>query len=245
MKDNFSAQAEAYANFRPHYPTEMYAFIYGQLSCYDRALDIATGNGQVAKELAAKFSQVYATDISAKQLSEAPQLPNIQYKQEAAEQSSFADHFFDLVTVAQAIHWFNFDLFYANVRRITKPGGIIAVAGYGLVSVNTVTDRWLQHFYTNIIGPYWDSERKYIDDHYTTIPFPFEEISAPSLFIRYKWSKQQFLGYLNTWSAVQHFIRANSVNPLAGDTLQRLDAIWPDNTSYDISFPLLLRVGRL
>lgn len=245
MKDNFSVQSTAYANFRPRYPKEMYRFIYDQVMTFDNALDVATGNGQVASELATQFAHVYATDISAKQLLEAPGLTNIYYKQEAAEQSSFADHFLDLVTVAQAIHWFNFDAFYNEVKRITKPNGIIAVIGYGLITINTAIDAWMNHFYNNIIGPYWDIERKYIDEHYKTIPFPFREIKAPTLSIDYNWSRDQFTGYLNTWSAVQHFISANNFNPLSGEVLQQLHKVWPNDLTYDISFPLLLRIGHV
>ncbi|QEC69955.1 methyltransferase domain-containing protein [Panacibacter ginsenosidivorans] len=244
MKDNFSKQSKAYAHFRPHYPATLYDFFYTHINSFDKALDIATGNGQVAAELSKKFNQVHATDISAKQLAEAPALTNVFYKIEAAEESSFPDKYFDLITIAQAIHWFDFDKFYTNAKRMLKPHGVIAVIGYGLLSVNSLVDPWLLHFYKNITGPYWDKERRYIDELYITIPFPFTEITPPALKMEYEWTKEQFIGYLNTWSAVQHFIKANNSHPLSAGLLQQLDQLWPDNRLCKISFPLLLRAGH-
>lgn len=245
MKDNFSVQSKDYANFRPRYPAALYDFLYCQVAAFDKALDVATGNGQVAAELAQKFTEVHATDISTKQLAEAPQLPNIFYKAEAAEDATFPDQYFDLITIAQAIHWFDFDKFYTAAKRILKPGGIIAVIGYGLIHINDKVDPWLHHFYKNITGPYWDKERKYVDELYNTIPFPFVEIKSPLLQIEYTWTKNQFIGYLNTWSAMQHFIKANKSHPLSEELMRQLNALWPDGETYKISFPLLLRTGRL
>ena len=237
-------QSKLYANFRPRYPDAMYDVIYKHVSCFDKALDVATGNGQVAVELAKKFNEVYATDISQKQLNEAPQLPNIFYKVESAEDASYQENYFDLVTVAQAIHWFDFDKFYSTIKKILKTSGIIAVIGYGLLSVNNEIDEWLHHFYKDITGPYWDKERKYIDELYSTIPFPFTEIETPQLKIEYRWTREQFIGYLNTWSSVQHFIKANNVHPLTDNLLQDLEILWSGDVMHNISFPLLLRIGH-
>lgn len=244
MKDNFSVQSKDYVNFRPRYPAALYDFLYSHIITFDKALDVATGNGQVAAELGKKFTEVYATDISTKQLAEAPRLSNIFYKAQAAEDASFPDQYFDLITVAQAIHWFNFDKFYATAKRMLKPDGLIAVIGYGLISVNDTIDPWLLHFYKNITGPYWDKERKYIDELYNTIPFPFAEIKTPSLQIEYLWTKDQFIGYINTWSAVQHFIKANNSHPLSAELMYQLNKLWPGDVTCKISFPLLLRAGH-
>jgi len=245
MKDNFSAQAKLYAGFRPHYPDALYDFLFEQVENFDTALDCATGNGQVAVKLAERFKEVHATDISGRQLMHAPQLPNIFYKQEAAEETSFADDYFDMVTVAQAIHWFNFEKFYAEIKRILKTSGLLAVIGYGLIRINPAIDAWTDHLYKNIIGPYWDRERKFIDEAYKTIPFSFKEIETPQLCIKYKWGKEQFTGYLNTWSAFQHYIKANNISPLSADLLQQLNDVWPGGIKYSISFPLFLRAGNL
>lgn len=244
MKDNFSSQAQLYVSFRPHYPPALYEYLLLHVKHFETAFDAATGNGQVAAILATKFKEVHATDISEKQLAYAPQLPNVFYKTEKAEQTSFADSYFDLVTVAQAIHWFDFEQFYAEVKRILKPGGLFAAIGYSLVRTNRKIDAWTDHFYQNITGPYWDKERKYIDEAYATIPFPFNEIAGPSLTMEYQWSKDQFIGYLTTWSAVQHYIKAKNTHPLTDELLQQLNNVWPQGTLQTVRFPLLLRAGH-
>jgi ubiquinone/menaquinone biosynthesis C-methylase UbiE len=178
MKDNFSAQAKDYSKFRPTYPPEMIEYIVSFVKNKGTALDVATGNGQVAAALAKYFEQVQATDMSEKQIENAAKADNVTYKVEGAEHTDFGDNQFDLITVAQAIHWFDFDAFYKEVNRLLKPGGIIAVMGYGLFKTNEHSHKILSHFYHDIIGPYWDSERRYLDENYTTIPFPFEEIEV-------------------------------------------------------------------
>ena len=245
MKDNFSVQAKLYASFRPHYPQAVYDFIFSIVNNFDTVLDCATGNGQAAVVLAARFEKVYATDISEKQLAQAPALPNITYKVERAEQTRFADNSFDLITVAQAIHWFNFEEFYAEVKRLLKPSGIIAVIGYGLIRINPAIDTWIDNYYHNIVGPYWDKERRYIDEEYKTIPFPFNEMRSPQLFMDYNWNKDQFIGYLHTWSALQHYAKANHDSPLTNALLAELDRVWGDGAVLPIRFPLFLKVGRV
>lgn len=242
MKDNFSAQALGYANFRPHYPAEMIHYIIGQVNDKGTALDVATGSGQVALGLAAYFDKVYASDISEKQLQHAETAPNIYYSVSSAENLGFDDESFDLITVGQAIHWFNFDAFYKEVNRLLKNDGVFAVLGYGLFSAGEEADKVLQHLYKDILGSYWDAERKYVDENYQTIPFPFKEIEVPGFENRFQWSIEQLLGYLNTWSAVQHYIRGNSVNPV--DLVKSdLEQLWGDR-GREVVFPLLLRIGK-
>ena len=242
MKDNFSKQAAAYAQFRPHYPEAMIDAILRYVGVRDCALDLATGNGQVANLLAPHFAKVYASDISQKQVEHAVQSPNVHYLVEAAERTGFADSQFDLITVAQAIHWFDFDSFYKEVHRILKPDGIFAVLGYGLLTTNPDTDAIILNFYHNIIGPFWDAERRYIDEMYQTIPFPFEEVPAPKFANSFIWELDQLTGYLNTWSATQHYITANGKNPVAL-IYPELEASWRDSNK-EVVFPLLLRIGK-
>jgi hypothetical protein len=145
--------------------------------------------------------------------------------------------------VAQAIHWFDFDKFFAEVKRILKPGGIVAVIGYGLLEINEEIDAWINHFYTGVIGSYWDKERRYIDEEYKTIPFPFHEINSPALTMEYSWRKDQFVGFLNSWSAVEHYIKQQNATPLTSELMKQLDAVWPNDTIQKVRFPLFLRVG--
>src|SRR5690606_16087264 len=146
-----------------------------------------TGNGQVAAELLNLFSKVYATDISQKQLDNALRNPNIHYSLQPAENSGFSDRMFDLITVAQAVHWFQFEKFYEEVRRTLKDEGMLAIMGYSLFRSNNRTEEIINEFYKNILGSYWDEERKYLDEHYKTIPFPFNELRTPEFSQVYEW----------------------------------------------------------
>lgn len=243
MKDNFSTQAKDYADYRPQYPAALFDFLYSHVPAFGRAWDCATGNGQVAMQLAEKFTEVYATDISEKQLQQAPRKNNIVYTVEQAEHSSFPDRYFHLITVAQAIHWFRFEAFYREVKRTIVPGGLLAVIGYGLISIDTAIDPLVQDFYTRVIGPYWDAERTHIDQHYRQIPFPFTQLPAPELFIRCSWTRTHFIGYLNTWSAVQHYIKKEGQPPITAAFTAAIEQHWPGDTVKEIRFPLFIKAA--
>jgi len=243
MKDNFSKQASEYLKYRPHYPNKMIDYLVSFVKNKEVALDVATGNGQVAHQLSHYFEKVYATDISQNQLDNAVQAPNLVYKLESAEKTSFGNETFDLITVAQAIHWFNFDLFYKEIYRILKPEGIFAVLGYGLFSTNIESDVIIRNYYYAIIGSYWDEERRYLDENYETIPFSFNEIKTERFENHFTWSFEELMGYLETWSATQHYILKNSKNPL--DLIRdELEISWHKNDK-KVTFPLLLRIGKL
>ena len=243
MKDNFSNQASQYSKFRPHYPEALINHVLSFVKHKDTALDVATGNGQVAIALSRQFHTVYATDISENQLLHAPQIINIIYKNQSAESTDFHYNQFDLITVAQAVHWFDFNTFYAEVYRILKPNGIIAILGYGLFSTNPDADTILLDFYHNIVGPFWDAERKYLDEHYKTIPFPFEELEAEQFSNEFTWNFDQLVGYLETWSAVEHYKAHHNQNPI--DLIrEELETSW-NNNDKKVTFPMLLRIGKL
>ena len=221
----------------------MIAYLISFVNNKSVALDIATGNGQVAHKLSPFFETVYGIDISQNQLNNAVTAENIIYKVASAENTFFKNQEFDLITIAQAIHWFDFDLFYKEIYRILKPEGIIAVLGYGLFSTNAHSDKIITHFYYNIVGPYWDAERKYLDKNYKTIPFPFEEIVTKPFENHLVWTFEQLIGYLGTWSATQHYILKNNKNPI--DLIyDELKKSWQENDQ-KVTFPLLLRMGKL
>jgi SAM-dependent methyltransferase len=244
MKDNFSKVAGFYSQFRPSYPDSVYDFLLPFVLTKKTAWDAGTGNGQVAGQLANYFETVFATDFSKNQLKNAVIKKNIIYKTERAEQTSFPDNEFDLITVAQAIHWFDFTKFYNEVNRTLKPDGIFAVIGYDICKIDIKSDEIIQHLYSNILNGYWDKERIYIDEHYQTIPFPFDEINAPVFISEYEWSLEQLTGFLNSWSAVQHYKdRNNDDNPIHKIT-DDLRNCWNENGIKKVSFPVFLRVGR-
>ena len=245
MKDNFSEQSALYAVFRPQYPTEMFDFIYDHVHSFERALDVATGNGQAAASLSNRFITVHATDISEKQLAHATQKDNIVYTREPAEHSTFPDHFFDLIIVAQAIHWFDFDQFYKEVKRTLKKDGLFVIIGYGLLRTDDQIDSLTDHFYGTVVGPYWDKERKHIDAQYKTIPFPFKEIEVPEMCMKFEWTLDHYINYLGTWSAVQHFIEVHQFNPIGCELLQSYQEHWDVTEKKKVTFPFYIKAGRL
>lgn len=243
MKDRFSAVARSYSRFRPHYPDEFFYFLLSRVTKKQRAWDCGTGNGQVATRLSAHFSEVYGTDISAAQMKEAPVRENVHYQVEDSAASSFRENFFDLITVAQAIHWFDFDRFYAEVRRVLKREGVLAVIGYGIIEVNKEVDEIVNRLYTELTGEYWDAERRYIDEGYRTIPFPFKEEAVPRFWIREVWDCARLEGFLGTWSGVRKYNEAtgrDAVGEIAGE----LRKVWGDG-SKEVRFPVLLRLGSV
>jgi len=244
MKDNFSQQSDLYGKYRPVYPAEFYSYLIHQLKAKTNAWDCGTGNGQVAVELSKHFENVFATDISSNQLAQAVKMDNIMYFVQPAEKTNFPNNTFDLITVAQAIHWFDFEKFYAEAIRTAKDNAIIAVIGYGRLSISKNIDPVIDNFYFNTIGNFWDAERKYIDEEYRTIPFPFKELQCPNFSIRVNWNLEHLIGYLNTWSAVKHFISQNESNPIDNVKLE-IEKHWQLNEIKQVSFPLIQRIGLI
>ncbi len=241
-KDYFSGHSKLYATFRPTYPDELYRFIFGHLKSFDAAWDCATGNGQVARVLSTQFDKVYATDISQQQLEYAVQANNIIYSIQPAEKTTFPDCTFDLITVAQAMHWFDADAFYNEVSRTIKPGGWLAVWGYSNCRISPEIDKLLLEFYHDTVGQYWDGARKLVDEHYRTIPFPFEEVATPEFLIRKEWTAKDFAGYITTWSATQKYIRTTGVDPVP-QFIKQINRYWIKEMP--VAFPVFLRLMRV
>lgn len=241
-KDLFSNHAAQYAAFRPSYPPDLFEFIFRHVKNFDLAWDAGTGNGQVARDLSKKFKKVFATDISQQQLDNAYQGENI-FFEIAGETISFPESQFDLITVAQAIHWFDRQKFYQEVKRVAKPDAILAVWGYGLLRVNDPIDLIIHEFYTQVIGPYWDKERKLIDEHYKSIEFPFSEIEAPPFAFSFYWSIEELQGYLTTWSSVQKFIKEKQTNPVL-ELMMKIQPHWRAERM-EVKFPLFLRMAKI
>ncbi len=244
FKDYFSRQSSNYAQYRPRYPCELFEYLASLCQSCDRAWDCATGSGQAALELARFFPQVTATDGSATQIRQAPSHPHVAYQVALADRSGLADRSIDLVTVAQAAHWFSLDAFYAEVRRVVKPGGIVALWCYELMTVSEAVDPLINYFYRTVVDPYWPPERNLVENHYRTLLFPFSEIDAPTFLMETRWTLEQLCGYLLTWSASQNYLEATGNNPL-DEVSDRLLHAWgnPDEAK-PIYWPLHLRVGK-
>ncbi|MBL0741188.1 class I SAM-dependent methyltransferase [Chryseolinea lacunae] len=243
MKDLFSTQAKQYAAFRPVYPEALYTFILQHVKEKGAAWDCATGNGQVAQVLATHFERVCATDISQQQLDHAAPAHNIVYAISAAEQTTFAPHQFDLITVGQALHWFDLDRFYAEANRVGKPGALLAIWGYALLYIAPGIDEAITDFYENTVGPYWDHARRLVENQYATLPFPFERIAAPPLNIEVTWTLEHLSGYFSSWSATQKFIKDKGYDPVPA-FIERLAPLWGQG-EHLVKFPVFMLAGKI
>ena len=243
--DHFSGVAAKYADFRPRYPAVLFDYL-GTLAPKDSTVwDCATGNGQAAVDLAARFGRVIATDASQEQIAAATAHAKVEYQVASSEQSGLADGSVALVTVAQAMHWFDLPKFYAEVKRVLRPGGVLAVWAYGINEVEgTAVNALVQDYYVNIVGPYWPPERKLVEEGYRTVPFPFTEIVTPPFRMEARWTCEQLIGYFSTWSATNRFIKAKSFNPLKALAV-KLGKVWGEaNATRLVTWPLPVRVGR-
>ena len=243
FKDHFSSASDRYAAYRPDYPAPLFAWLASLCANRDTAWDCATGSGQAALGLALHFQHVVATDASAEQIFHAEPHPAIDYRVAPAEASGLADRSVDLVTVAQAAHWFDLPRFYAEAARVLKPAGVLALWGYGRMVLPGDMDAPFRHFYSETVGPYWPAERKLIDDAYHSLDFPFTEIQAPAFHIEVEWTLPRLMDYLSTWSAVKRFQAAQGHDPLPA-LMAELEPLWGDTaTARKLQWPLFLRIG--
>lgn len=245
FKDYFSKHASSYAQFRPAYPRALYDFIVSKVSEKKIAWDCATGNGQAAATLAGYFEKVIATDASALQIRSAQKISNVQYRVMPAEKTTLEDQSIDCITVAQAVHWFEFDRFYQEVKRVSKPGAVIALWSYGLHQISEEIDPISKYFYAEIVGPYWTKERRYVEDEYKTIPFPFKTIPVPPFSMELEWNYFDLAGYLSTWSSTQRYIQEKKLNPM--DAIEeKLLFYWGDaKKTKKVSWPIYLKLGMV
>ncbi len=244
FKDYFSSLAAQYAAFRPKYPGALFDLLARVAPGRTRAWDCACGSGQATLDLAERFESVIATDASAQQIAAAMPHPRVTYAVARAEASGIDNASLDVVTVAQALHWLDRPAFYAETRRVLKPEGVIAVWTYGIPRFNDSNlDRAMQTFYWETVGPYWPPERRYVEDGYRSIDFPFAEISGPSLSMRETWTLSQFLGNLRSWSAVGRFAEARGEDPVL--LAEELFTPHWGPRARAVSWPLSLRLGRV
>ena len=243
--DHFSDVAKRYADFRPHYPAALFDYLATLVPRASLVWDCACGNGQATLDLAERFERVVATDASREQVAATTADPKVEYRVAPAEQSGLPDESVGLITVAQALHWFDLDRFYAEARRVLNPDGVLAAWAYGVNEVQgEAINELVQDFYSNTVGPYWPPERKLVEEGYRGMRFPFMEITPPIFRMEAQWTLEQLLGYFSTWSATNRFIRATGRNPI--ETLsQDLSRLWGDKDSTRlVVWPLTVRLGR-
>jgi SAM-dependent methyltransferase len=244
FEDHFSSHSEQYAQHRPQYPDEIYAYLASIAPGRSLAWDCGTGNGQAALGLAKHFDKVHATDASAEQISRAYPHDKVDYHVEPAEHVSLDASSADLVTVAVAIHWFNFDEFYREVKRVLKPDGILAAWTYSLPEISPEIDRLVGQYYYEILNGYWPERIHYLEERYETLPFPFEELIPPPFVMETNWNLIQFSGFLNSWSATQRYKAQTGQHPLEMIWTELIAAWGGQEEPRLIRWPLHFRVGR-
>ncbi len=244
FKDYFSTASDDYRRFRPTYPDELFTWLGDISPARNLAIDVGCGNGQAARQLAQSFNRVLATDASAAQIAQAAGAPRVEYQVSPAESMPAENASADLVTVAQAIHWFDHPRFFAEVDRVLQPGGVLAVWGYQLLYTDTPLDNVIADFHGNVVGPYWPPERALLDKGYTLIEFPYPRLPTPPFYMRARWRFSHLLGYLNTWSAVKQFEQARGFNPVEAHGQAMLDVWGEPDAEHDIYWPLILYAGK-
>ncbi|MBE7437083.1 MAG: class I SAM-dependent methyltransferase [Spirochaetales bacterium] len=248
FKDHFSHDSRSYARARPDYPSALFEFLNAHCRSRDLAWDCGTGSGQAARQLTKYFREVVATDASAAQihaaLEEGIVRPGLIFRTAPAEDSGLPDCSADLITVAQALHWFDFERFYAEVRRVLRPDGLLAVWCYELMQTGKEIDKLLHYFYHDVVGPYWPADRRFIEEHYATIPFPFEELTVPNFYIETSWNLEEYVNYLATWSAVKRYREARQADPVP-EIRSALAAVWgPSDVRRSNRWPIYMRLGH-
>ena len=215
FRDHFSGHAATYSQFRPRYPEALYGWLASLVPAETVVWDCATGNGQAAVALADRFARVIATDASATQIEAAEPHEGVDYHVASASESGLGPHSVGLITVAQALHWFDHDAFAAEVHRVLQPGGVVVAWCYELFEVTPAVDASVLHLYRDIVGADWPPERRYIETGYRDIPWPWTRLEVPSFTMEAAWTVEQTLGYLRTWSATQRYHQREGHDPVA------------------------------
>lgn len=243
--DHFSGHAEAYARHRPRYPDELFAWLASLLADRSLAWDAGTGNGQVAVALTEHIERVVATDASADQLARAFPHERVVYRNEPAERVSLPDGSVDLITAGAAAHWFDLDGFYREVRRVAKPGAVLAIFSYGPRDLADAIGPSVHRFQEEVLDGFWPDRIRYVHERYATLPFPFDELPAPRFEMTAEWNLAELLAVLDTWSAAQRYFQqrgTRAVDVIAGDLARE----WGNPAARrEVRWPLFVRAGRV
>ncbi|MBX3139030.1 class I SAM-dependent methyltransferase [Candidatus Obscuribacterales bacterium] len=244
FNDHFSTQAATYRRFRPMYPKELFDYLASITPAHKRAWDCATGNGQAAVALADYFDKVTATDASEEQIREAITHPKVLYDISTAENSELDDNSQDLITIANALHWFDMDAFFLEAKRVLKKKGIIAAWCYGAFSIEDSVSSAFERIYTDL-GPCWPRQINHVRDEYKSIEFPFKELDHPDFLMELDWNLAQCLGYMSSWSAIQNYRKQHGKDPIETHFDLICDA-WGDySKKRRVTWQVHLRVGRV
>ena len=245
FQDHFSTQAACYAESRPGYPPALFEWLHSRCHGHHVAWDCGAGNGQASHELSRHFGRVVATDASHAQIAHAKPAPGVHFVVSQAENSCLDERCADLITVAQALHWFDLDRFYGEAARVLRPGGLLAAWSYGMLEVEEAEiDTLIRRFHYVDVGAYWPAERRHVESGYSELHFPFARLETPLFAMEVSWNLQQLLGYLRSWSATVRFKAAHGIDPVA-ELEPVLREHWSDESQqHTFRWPLALLVGQ-
>ena len=245
FRDHFSSSSPAYAQFRPRYPQALYDWIASEAPATMRVWDCATGTGQAAIDLAARFTHVVASDASRAQLASAVSHPRVRYVQSTAEAAGLASASVDAVVVAQAVHWFDMPAFFREAARVGRPSALVAVWTYGNLRLPPEIESLFVPFYEEVVGPYWPPERELIVGGYVDVPMPFARVEPPRLAMDTSMTMAGLEGYIGTWSATQRYREALGHDPVPG-FMASVAEVWGDPASAKpAAWPLTIIAGRV
>ena len=241
----FESVAESYAQQRPHYPESLFAWMSNKASSHQRCWDVACGSGQASLGLARHFHRVDATDISPSQIAAAPPHPSIHYQIAAAEDSGLPAASMDTILVAAAIHWLDVPRFNHEALRVIRPGGLMVWVGYEPPQgAPPPLQLWLDQLYGERLRNWWPPQRDHVDLHYADLPFPGASQSLPKeLYISLKWSCDDLLGFIETWSALRK--AGQDGHDLLPNLNIELQKLWPEEQTIPLTLPLIGRWGYL
>jgi SAM-dependent methyltransferase len=245
FEDHFSGHADAYAQYRPRYPDDLFAWLASVIPGRALAWDAGTGSGQVAVALTAHVDRVVATDASADQLARAEAHERVAYRNEPSDRVSLPSGSADLITAGAAAHWFELDGFYREVKRVGKRGAIVALFSYGPREIADAVGPIVHRFQDQVLDGFWPERIQYVHDRYATLPFPFEEIAVPPFVMSAAWTLREFVAFLDTWSASQRYFQQRGTRAV-DEIASELTRAWGDpGCRREIRCPLFARVGRV
>jgi ubiquinone/menaquinone biosynthesis C-methylase UbiE len=185
------------------------------------AADIATGSGQFARGLARSFGTVIGIDALSSQVEAgkaAAPAPNISFRLGTAEATGLPDASVDILTTAEALHWFDIPAFYAEAARVLKPGGLIVIAGYRSSAIvnNAAADAAFQEVWGPILAPYWHPRVTIMEALYRGHEPPaslFDEVTRHDgvLRIHRRWSAEQTTAFARSWSGYAAYLDAHGI----------------------------------
>jgi hypothetical protein len=244
-EDHFSGVARSYTQHRPVYPRRPMSVLAERAPGRPLAVHCGCGSGQLSVPLAAAFRRVIGVDASAAQIDHAAHALNVQYRVAPAERTGLPGHCADLIVAAQAVRWFDLAGFWAEVDCVARPGALVALIGYGCISVTGAVGDVLADFHDRIVYPYWPAGCRLVLEGYRSIDFPYPGVAAPRIEMTASWSLDQVVGYLATWSSVARADRVTG-EPILADVADRLTGLWEDSrTTTTVHWPLFIRLGRV